>query len=108
MMGKLLFVSTIASMVLTLTACSGTLSSSPRSTQSLPPQLNATYTFGAQTSKSTLSPSPRSSNTQAHLILSDQEFYFGEVIMSQGVVVKSIDISNMGPGALLLESTEPT
>lgn len=44
----------------------------------------------------------------AHLVLSNQEFNFGDVVMSKGGVSKIVDITNTGPGILRIEGVEPT
>ena len=52
--------------------------------------------------------SPATDDGPAHLVLSGQEFHFGEVIMSQGVVAQTMEITNSGPGRLRIEKVEPT
>jgi hypothetical protein len=51
---------------------------------------------------------PATDDGPARLVLSSPEFHFGDVVMSQGVVVRTIDITNTGPGTLRIEGVEPT
>lgn len=54
-------------------------------------------------------PAPASQDEgAAHLSLSTQEFYFGDVVMSQGVVSRTIEVANLGPGVLHIDGVEPT
>lgn len=44
----------------------------------------------------------------ARVALSDQEFYYGDVVMSRGAVQQTMDITNTGADTLRIESVEPT
>lgn len=52
--------------------------------------------------------SPVTDDGLAHVALSDQEFYFGDVVMSEGIVSRAMDITNTGSGTLRIEGVEPT
>jgi hypothetical protein len=57
---------------------------------------------------STVQPSAAAGDGSPEIGLSDQEFHFGDVVMSQGAVQETIEITNAGSGTLRIEGTEPT
>lgn len=44
----------------------------------------------------------------ARVVLSGEEFHFGDVVLSQGMVSREIDITNTGTGTLHIEGVVPT
>ena len=52
--------------------------------------------------------SPVADEGPARVALSDQEFYYGDVVMSEGIVSRVMDITNTGAGVLRIEGVEPT
>ena len=44
----------------------------------------------------------------AKVVLSSQEFHFGDVVMSQGVVSRTLDVTNSGTGMLYIQGVAPT
>lgn len=57
---------------------------------------------------STVQPAAAAGDGSPQIGLSDQEFHFGDVVMSQGAVQETIEITNAGSGTLRIEGTEPT
>lgn len=55
-----------------------------------------------------IQPSPTTDEGPAHLALSAEEFDFGDVPMSLGVVSARMNIVNSGSGTLRIEGVEPT
>jgi hypothetical protein len=53
-------------------------------------------------------PSAVTDEGPTRMALSDQEFYFGDVVMSEGVVSRAVDIINTGAGVLRIEGVAPT
>jgi hypothetical protein len=63
---------------------------------------------GNVTQSSTPQPPSAAADGPARVALSDQEFHFGDVVMSRGAVEQTIDITNTGVDVLRIEGVEPT
>jgi hypothetical protein len=63
---------------------------------------------GIAAGSSIAQPSATAGDGPPQVGLSGQEFHFGDVVMSQGAVQETIEITNAGSGILHIEGTEPT
>jgi hypothetical protein len=60
------------------------------------------------TQSATPQPPSTAADGPARVTLSDREFHFGDVVMSQGAVWQTMDITNDGADVLRIEGVDPT